>query len=128
MNRVSLFLPMLSLIFVLALVILGYIYVDRKRKIINNRSGFNELGRHYFTPKNFISVIKIGDKFFSLGISENGINKISELTEEEVEKYFAKEEIKIEILNNFSEVLKKAKNIKKLKINSMRDEENEKGK
>lgn len=126
MNKVSLFLPMLSLILVLALVILGYVYINKKKRTLENKSGITEFGRHYITPKNFISIVKIGDKFFSLGVTEHSINTISELTEEEISKYFVQDN-NFEIVENFSEILKKSKLINKFKTRNMRDEKNEKG-
>ncbi len=73
MNKVSLFLPMLSLVLVLALVILGYVYINKKKRTLENKSGITEFGRHYITPKNFITIVKIGDKFFSLGVTDHNI-------------------------------------------------------
>lgn len=126
MNKVSLFLPMLSLVLVLALVILGYVYINKKKRTLENKSGITEFGRHYITPKNFITVVKIGDKFFSLGVTDHNINTISELTEEEIEKYFVQNP-NFEIVENFSEILKKSKLLNKFKTGNMRDEKNEKG-
>ena len=126
MNKVSLFLPMLSLILVLALVILGYVYINKKKRTLENKAGITEFGRHYITPKNFIKIVKIGNKFFSLGVTEHNINTISELTEEEINKYFV-QDINFEIVENFSEILKKSKLINKFKTRNTRDENNEKG-
>lgn len=126
MNKVSLFLPMLSLVLVLALVILGYVYINKKKRTLENKSGITEFGRHYITPKNFITVVKIGDKFFSLGVTDHNINTISELTEEEIEKYFVQNP-NFEIVENFSEILKKSKLLNKFKTGNMRDKKNEKG-
>ena len=126
MNKVSLFLPMLSLVLVLALVILGYVYINKKKRTLENKSGITEFGRYYITPKNFITVVKIGDKFFSLGVTDHNINTISELTEEEIEKYFVQNP-NFEIVENFSEILKKSKLLNKFKTGNMRDEKNEKG-
>ena len=62
----------------------------------------------------FIFYWKIGNKFFSLGVTERNINTISELTEEEINKYFV-QDINFEIVENFSEILKKSKLINKFK-------------
>lgn len=124
MNNVSLFLPMLSLLFVLALVILGYVAVNGKKNRITNNKGFKELNKFYLTPKSYISIVKIGEKHYCLGISEQNINLITEISQEEVEKYFSGEN-SLEMIQNFSEILKNAKILEKFK--NKRDEENEKG-
>ena len=76
MNKASLFLPMLSLIFVLALVILGYVALGNKKIRLNNNKGFKEYSKFYITTKSYISIVKIGDKYFCLGVSEQNINMI----------------------------------------------------
>lgn len=124
MNRTSLFLPMLSLIFVLALVILGYMAINNKRKKGTENKGVKEYARHYLTPKSYISVTKIGKKFYILGVSEHGINLIDEISNEEVEEHFSINN-PMYLVNNFSEFLKKAKIMEKLK--NKRDVENEEG-
>ena len=124
MNNVSIFLPMLSLIFVLALVILGYVTINNKRKKSTENRGIKEHCRHYLTQKSYISISKIGGKYFVLGVSEHSINLISEISEEEVNEHFQTTN-PLQLMSNFSEFLKNAKIIEKLK--SKRDVENEKG-
>ena len=61
-----------------------------------------------------------------MGVTDHNINTISELTEEEIEKYFVQNP-NFEIVENFSEILKKSKLLNKFKTGNMRDEKNEKG-
>ncbi len=124
MNNVSLFLPMLSLLFILALVIFGYVAVNGKKNRSINNKGFKELNKFYLTPKSYISIVKIGENHFCLGVSEQSINLITEISQEEVDKYFSSEN-SLEMIQNFSEILKNAKILEKFK--NKRDEENEKG-
>ena len=124
MNNASLFLPMLSLLFILALVIFGYVAVNGKKNRITNNKGFKELNKFYLTPKSYISIVKIGEKYYCLGVSEQNINLITKISQEEVEKYFSGEN-SLEMIQNFSEILKNAKILEKFK--NKRDEENEKG-
>lgn len=122
MNIFRIFLPMLSLIFVLALVIFAYTFILKRKKVFENKSGIVEITRHYMTSKSYISIAKIGDKYYSLGVSENNINKISELSEEEVKMYFSFEN-PLKNVSNFSEILKKTTK----KVKEMKDGKNEKG-
>lgn len=124
MNNVKIFLPMLSLFFVLALVILGYVLVNNKRKKFTENKGVKEFTRHYLTPKSYLSITKIGKKYFCLGVSENSVNLITEISPEEIEEYFSNDN-SMQLINNFSEFLKNAKIIEKLK--NKRDVNNEKG-
>ncbi len=70
MNIFRIFLPMLSLIFVLALVIFAYTFILKRKKVFENKSGIVEITRHYMTSKSYISIAKIGDKYYSLGVTE----------------------------------------------------------
>ena len=124
MNNASLFLPMLSLLFFLALVILGYVALNSKKNKMNNNKGFKELSKIYLTPKSYISIVKIGENYFCLGVSEQNINLITKISQEEVDMYFSGEN-SLEMIHNFSEILKNAKILEKFK--NKRDEENEKG-
>jgi len=124
MNNVSLYLPMLSLFFVLALVIFGYVLVNNKKRKITENKGFQEYGRHYLTPKSYLSITKIGEKYFCLGISEHSVNLITEISSEEFVEYFSHSNA-TQLMDNFSEFLKNAKILEKLK--NKRDVNNEKG-
>lgn len=124
MNNVSIFLPMLSLFFVLALVILGYVAVNNKKNKANHNRGFKEYSKFYLTAKSYISVAKIGDKYFCLGVSEHSVNIITELSQEEMDKYFSNEN-SLEMIQNFSEFMKNAKILERIK--NKREKDNEKG-
>jgi len=70
--------------FIIAIILGGILYMLRgKRKNVFLKSkAIEEIDRFYYMPKVFLSAVKIENGYFILGITENGINLIKEITEE----------------------------------------------
>jgi len=87
-----LFLLELSL-FIFLLIVALFIFLKFKtnKKFFFGKNGnIEEIERFYFTPKNYISVVKIQKKIIILGITENAISKIQEIDDEETYLAFIK--------------------------------------
>jgi len=71
-------------LFIFILIILAFIilYLFKNKKSFFYDTKIKEMSRYYFTNKNFISIVKIEEKFYILGISENNINKLDEIEDE----------------------------------------------
>jgi len=95
-----------SLTFVIGMIFLTtYLY---KRFSLNKLGKLNTKGQFLSVlttlpigSKKYLSVIKAGEKFLLIGITENSINLISELNDVEI--------VEEEKRNNFMDILKKAK-------------------
>ncbi|BDU50118.1 flagellar biosynthetic protein FliO [Haliovirga abyssi] len=117
--------------FVIAIILAGALYVLRgKRKsIFFKNSNIEEIERFYYMPKVFISIVKIGEKYFMLGVTENSINKLEEILNmdeiEELKKVSSKNEIGTKFSRFFSE--RKDNNVENLKsrLKKMRHEDEE---
>lgn len=70
-------------IFILIVLILIVFYLFKNKKSFFYDNKIKELSRYYFTNKNFVSIVKIEEKFYILGISENSINKLDEIKDED---------------------------------------------
>jgi flagellar protein FliO/FliZ len=76
-------------------LIVGLIYLSMHfLKKLNTRSAKGEvlgdfvkvLNRTFIAPKQSLLVVKMGEKYAILGVTENNINMISEVSPEEIEK------------------------------------------
>jgi flagellar protein FliO/FliZ len=83
----------LNMIFVLALVVIGIIllaWLFRKfmgsRLALGNPSFMRLINSIPLGDRRFISILKVGEKYYLLGISNSDIRNLAELDKEEVEK------------------------------------------
>lgn len=70
----------------LFLIFLAFLvfYIMKKGKVGFGRGELiNEIDRHYFTPKSYISIVKIGDELIMLGVTETNINYINKIDNKE---------------------------------------------
>jgi flagellar biogenesis protein FliO len=102
---INLLLPLVSLIFIFIIVVFVYYYMQKRKKGFFKGNMVEEISRHYLSNKNFISIIKIDEKLYILGVSDNNISNIDVISDKEKLEALLKEENKQKI--NFSELLKK---------------------
>ncbi len=95
-------------------VIIGLIYgsILLLRKISNRtlpqaNQWVKVIGRSYLTPKQSLYIVKMGPKFAVLGVSDNSVNLIKELTPEEAESLNTPSEKPREFAGIFKSLLKK---------------------
>ena len=81
---------MLLLFLLVVLVFVFYLIKIKSTKMIGNKGITEELERYYFSPKSFISIIKIGEEIFTIGITENSIGFLKEINNKET-----REELKL---------------------------------
>ncbi|OQY10759.1 MAG: hypothetical protein B6I28_00165 [Fusobacteriia bacterium 4572_132] len=83
-----LFLLELSLfIFLLTVALFVFWKSKKQNKFFFGKNGnIQEMERFFFTPKNYISIVKIGDEIVVLGITETSITKIKDIKDEGVYK------------------------------------------
>lgn len=77
---------MTLIILSLFLIFLAFLvfYLLKKGKVGFGRGEFmKEIDRHYFSPKAFVSIVKIGDEIVMLGITETNINFINKIENKE---------------------------------------------
>lgn len=117
-NYLELLLPLVSLLFILLFVIFVYVYMQKGRRGFFKDKNMKELSRLYLSNKSFISIVKVGEKFYLLGVSENSVNHIDtlenleEITEinidEKINNFTFKDILNKEImLDKINEVKKK---------------------
>lgn len=91
MESQELLVEIFLLIFLLAFVVFVFFAIkSRSSKIIGNQGITEELERYYFSPKKFISIIKIGEEIFTIGVTEQEINFLKEIKDKET-----REELKL---------------------------------
>lgn len=119
-------------IFLLIVVIFIVLKLKVKKKFFFSKKGsIEEIERFFFTPKSYISILKIEQKILVLGITENSISKIQEIDDEGTYATFIKknEETKKDL--NFRDFFifnkEKDKEVEKLKsrLKKMRQENEE---
>lgn len=68
-------------LFILAFFVL---YVLKKTKIgFNVKNTIKEMDRFYYSPKSFISIIKVGTEILLVGVTETNINLIRKIDDKE---------------------------------------------
>ncbi len=72
----ELLLPLISLLFILLLVVFVYLYMQKGKKGFFKDKNMKELSRLYLSNKSFVSIVKVGEKIYLLGISDNSVNLI----------------------------------------------------
>jgi flagellar biosynthetic protein FliO len=78
---------LLALAVVVGLIYLSIFLLKRLsgRTLPNTEQLIKVVGRSYLTPKQSLYIVKLGLKYAVLGVGENSVNLIKELTPEEVE-------------------------------------------
>lgn len=78
----------ISLFFIIGLIYFSTFFMKKLNSRATGRGGMGDtikvMGRTFLSPKQSLYLVKIGQKYAVLGVSDQSINKISELTEEEV--------------------------------------------
>ncbi len=75
-NYFGLLLPIISLLFILLLVVFAYVYMQKGRRGFFKDKNMKELSRLYLSNKSFISIVKVGEKVYLLGVGDGSINVI----------------------------------------------------
>jgi len=87
-------LPTISKLGVMLLVVVALIYVTMMvlRKVSLGRSGFSGnkgslevLERSYFAPKKFVCLLRVEKKVLLVGVAENNINMLADVSDQEFE-------------------------------------------
>ena len=68
------------------LIVLAFfvLYFFKKTKIgFNVKNTVRELDRFYYSPKSFISIIKVGEEMMLIGVTENNINLLKKIEDKE---------------------------------------------
>jgi flagellar biosynthetic protein FliO len=91
---------LLKLIVVLALVLLAAVYVIRfgltrlQPESYRRQGAMKVVERLALNQKSWLCLVKAGEKYVLLAVSTGGVNKISELSAEEVEPLLHAEEVR----------------------------------
>lgn len=95
----------LALVVVVGLIYLSIFLLKRLsgRTMPNTDQLIKVMGRSYLTPKQSLYIVKLGVKYAVLGVGENTVNLIKELSPEEVESL---KPIAAEKPKSFQDVLK----------------------
>jgi flagellar biogenesis protein FliO len=73
-------------------VIIGLIYVSmillrklslQRSGVFGSRGSLELLERSYFSPKKFVCLMRVGKKMLLVGVSENGINLVADVSDQE---------------------------------------------
>ncbi|MEE9553066.1 MAG: flagellar biosynthetic protein FliO [candidate division Zixibacteria bacterium] len=86
----------ISLVFIVGLIYLSTYFMKK----LNSRAAgggnvgdtIKIIGRTFLAPKQSLFLVKIGQKYKVLGVSDHGINPIAELTEEEASSFEVRNE------------------------------------
>lgn len=113
----------------LAFVIVLAVYLKKHGSLIKGKqSNILELERFYYSPKSYVSILKIGKENVVLGITESNINYLKELTDKEtLDQLFLKESLDKE-KTKFGDILKLRKESIdgiKIRLEKMRLNQNE---
>lgn len=104
MEIIHVFYMMLLLVFLVVVMV----YLKKHGSLLKIKQGnINELERFYYSPKSYLSVMKIENEIFVLGVTENNINYLKELKDKEtLDKLKLNTEKDKKNENGFSDILK----------------------
>lgn len=77
----------LSLVLIIGMIYLSVFFLKKlnNRNLINTSGYVEVVGKTYLTPKQSLFIVKLGSSYAILGVGENSVNLIKELSAEEVE-------------------------------------------
>lgn len=126
MEIIHVFYMLLLLLFLIVLSV----YVKKHGNVVKGKnSNISELERFYYGPKSYLSIVKIVNEVFVLGVTENNINYLKKIEDKEsldLLKFEVSSEEKNEDV--FSEILKLRQNSvggMKKRLKKMRENKNE---
>lgn len=126
----SIFMQLFGLLVILFLVFFLLIFIKKKSENIFNKSNnMSEIERFYFFPKTFISILKIGEEYFIVSVSETDIKILEKIDEKNlIDKLKLESTQKNKNGKNFSDYINignsNFENIKK-RLKNMRQNEDE---
>jgi flagellar biogenesis protein FliO len=70
------------------------------------RNSMKEMDRFYFSPKSYVSIIRVGEELLLLGITENSINYLKKIEDKEIIDALLVENSKARTGVSFTDLLK----------------------
>lgn len=99
-------------ILIIGIFVLFFFILFRKKKSIFflKKNLISEITRFYYSPKVYLSITKIGNKYFLLGVSDFGINNLIEIKDKELLNNLEKKKNDVDFssfLTKYSKIFKK---------------------
>lgn len=109
----------------LGLMFLTFRFMGTKYNNINDKKYIKVIDRLQVTKENSILIVKIGRKAYVMNSSAGHLEKISELSQEEIDEIEEKKRMDIEHMNeSYNNSIKVVKKISSKIINNIRSKEN----